>query len=124
MSNTDTMVLQSGIGPLPGPATVDAGAALGTTPVLVVVADYTAVGGGRPRIRKVRIVNPNATNTLAWAVVPRGSAAPTFVATFGATAGVHVLARQVMEFSIGTDEDLYIVADAITQSFAVASWLF
>jgi hypothetical protein len=112
-----------GFGPIQGIPTVFANTNLGTTPVKVTLPDWTAVSGARGRATKVKIVNPNASNTLAWALVARGAAAPTIVATYGATSGSHILPGSSEIFSIPTDKDLYIVADGASQSYSVTAYL-
>lgn len=118
-----TLVDVLGFGPIQGLPSVQAAANLGTTPVKVTLPDFTAVSGGRPRAVKVKIVNPNAGNTIAWGLVNRGAAAPTMVATYGATAGSHILPGSAEIFSIPTDKDLYIVGDAAALSYSVTSYL-
>lgn len=112
-----------GFGPIQGIPSVVANNNLGTTPVQVTLPDFTAVSGARARAVKLKIVNPNASNTIAWGLVDRGAAAPTIVATYGAGAGSHILPGSSEIFSIPTDKDLYLVADAASQSYSVTAYL-
>lgn len=118
-----TLIDVLGFGPIQGIPSVVAAANLGTTPVKVTLPDFTAVSGGRHRDVKVKIVNPNASNTIAWGLVSRGASAPTMVATYGANAGSHILPGSSEIFSIPTDVDLYIVGDAAALSYSVTSYL-
>jgi hypothetical protein len=113
----------AGLGPIQGLPTVQAANTLGTTPIKVTLPDFSVVSGGRPRIYKVKIVNPNASNTIAWGLVARGAAAPTLVATYGANAGSHILPGSSEIFSFTSDDDLYLVGDAAALSFSVTSYL-
>ena len=110
-----------GLGPYDGNPTISAAATLGTTPTLIALP--TDASGRRRRV-KIRVTNPNSANFIAWTVVDKGAAAPTIVATFGAGAGIHVLPRSTIEFSIYDNKDFYIVADALAQSYSVSMFLF
>lgn len=101
---------------------VDGSAILSTTPVKVALPDTTANGGLQGFI-KVKIVNPNATATLAWECAARGATAPVFGATFAAGEGSHVLAGQVEYITIPSTCDLYIVASAAASSWSASSQL-
>jgi hypothetical protein len=117
-----SLVNRAGFGiVISGAAVGDGSAVLGLTPVKVTLPNVTANGGLFGYVR-IRIVNPNAAGViLATKVIGRDLAAPTFDTTFSPTGGRHVLAGQVDEFIIQTTHDLYIVASAITSSWAVHS---
>jgi hypothetical protein len=103
-----------------GTQTNDGSAVLGLTPVKVTLPDVSLNGGLAGFIR-AKVTNPNATAVLAWKAVPRGATAPTFDATFAASAGSHVLPGANEYVIMQQGVDLYIVASAITSSWAVAS---
>ncbi len=107
--------------PLGSHPTAQANSNLGTTPVIIVLDPDGAGVNQRARTRQVTVTNPNATNWIAWMTVDKGDTAPTFVATFAATAGVPVPPGMSQSFTIPTAWDLYVVADAAAQSYSVAS---
>ncbi len=107
--------------PLGSHPTTQAAANLGTTPALVTLDPDETGLSSRSRARQVTVYNPNATNHIAWKTVDAGAAAPTFVATFAATAGTHVAPGQTQSFTIPSGWDLYVVADAAAMSYSVSS---
>lgn len=116
-----SLVNRAGFGvSLDGTEVTDGSAALGLTPQKVTLPPVTNSGGIVALVR-CRIVNPNASAVLAIRVVPRDAAAPTFDATFAATGGRHVRPNSEDEIIIPSTCDLYIVASAITSSWAVYS---
>lgn len=120
MSNTNTLLQQAGFGYLPGPPLVTTSDALGLTPLKVTLPDFTVVSGGRARLFSIVLTNPNASALIAWQMVPRGSAAPTFAATYVAAtpSGAPVLPGTSTSFIIDSAWDLYVVADTASSKFA------
>jgi hypothetical protein len=119
-----SLVDRAGFGvPLEGGGTVDGSAVLSTTPVKVTLPDVS-LNGGLNGFIKVKIVNPNAANILAWKTVGRGATAPTFGATFAAAAGSHILPGQVEYLTLPNGVDLYLVASAAASSWSATSFLF
>jgi hypothetical protein len=111
-----------GLGAFEGPPTYAEGAAtLGTSPIKVALP---APPDGRPRDYLVRLANPNAANNIAWTLVAKGAAAPTVTATVGANVGNIVFSKIVEPILIPFGVDLYLVADAAAQSYALNAWLF
>lgn len=127
---TESVVTKSGIGPVESTFTKVSGNDLGTTPIKPALQDIGAVGGGRPRVFKVRIHNPNATAYLAFDVVPRGTLIGSVV--LNATPGASPSSNTGMMIPPGGTElytyesalELVIVASAAASLYNIGSTLF
>lgn len=99
----------------------DGSTTLGLTPQKVITASHPA---GIACNIACRVINPNASAILAFRVVPRGATAPVYDTTFSASGGGWVLPGQQFRIIIPSTVDLYVVASAISSSFAVESDIY
>lgn len=128
--STSTVLNKLGYGPLEGLPQFFSSASLSTTPVKVTLPTPTNGGTSPPLGVKVKIVNGDATNVLAWTLVKNGAAAPTITADYNATTGASVvLAGNTEIFSLYWGAapttplvpwfDLYVVASAANTEVSV-----
>ncbi len=108
----------SGFGVILENTVVDAASDLSTVPVEIELPD---VGNSGPqRLFKVKIVNPNETNVLAWCIVGENDPDPTtMTADFSSTSGSHILPSQAEIFSFPANKRLFLVASAGSSSYSV-----
>jgi hypothetical protein len=76
----------------------------------------------RYRMVRLKVVNGHSTNILAWQIVEAGAAAPTFTATYAATAGSIILPGTAEYVNIRSDMDLYIIGSAASTSYCVVAY--
>lgn len=118
MSSGTSLYTRVGLGVGVDSTTTDGSAALGLTPVKVTLA---ANPTGLVTFIGLWIVNPNATAIIAYKIVPKGAAAPTFDATFAATGGAHILPGRDRRIVVPVTSDVYVVASAVASSWSVSS---
>lgn len=123
MGAPESISIRSGQGPICTPPLVIAGS-LSTTPSkpALQAANDPTLGGNRTL--KVKIVNPSASGTIAWALIERGTATPglgALVATYAANAGSHITPGTTEIFSFDLRFELVLVADSAANDFSVTS---
>lgn len=127
----DSAVVRSGLGPLETPFVTVSGNDLGTTPIKPALQDIAASSGGRARVFKAAIHNPNASAYLAINFVTRGDAAPsaaaltaTIAASPSTATGMLIPPGGTRDISYESSFELVIVASAAASSYNIASTLF
>jgi hypothetical protein len=110
MGAPESISIRAGLGPICTDDLVVAGV-ISTTAFKPALQLPTDAAIGMNRTLKVKIVNPNASVTIAWALVQRGAAAPAIVATYGAGAGSHILPGTAEFLSFDMSLELVLVAD-------------
>lgn len=120
MGAPESISARVGLGPICTQPLVVAGS-LSTTPIKPVLQSATDPQLGMSRTLKVAIVNASTTGTIAWQLVPRGTATPAIVATYGAGAGAHILPGEKWIMSFDMSYELVLVADSAANNYSVTS---
>ena len=121
MSAPESISIRAGLGPICTDPLIVAGS-LSTTPSKPALQDPTTVG--QLRTLKVKIVNGSTTGTIAWELIPRGTATPgvgALVATYAVNAGSHITPGATEILSFDMMFELVLVADSAANNFSVTS---
>ena len=106
MSGIDRL-LQNAFGGVDGHFSVTGSATLSTTPVKISLPNAKSQS-----VFRLKIVNASTANQLAYMIVDKDSATPSFAADTTSTGGSLVLAGTVEFLPLMSSKDLYVVGSA------------